>query len=424
MSRDFPALFFSYRVLREVLKEKKFVRDIFENFSRKNEEFRKNLPLITELVYGTLRYWHQIDFILSALLKRKKVKDVRVKILLSLGIYQILYTETPDAKAVFSTVELCKNLFSKETGNFANALLKKFMNEKEEILNRIESLPREQYLEIKYSFPSIFVENIRYEKKEEILELLNKPAPLYLKPVPGVSTLSEIILFLKEVGVTYSVCDFPPECVRTTISTTRLLENLGDKMIIQDRGAQIISWLLRGIPDGKKVLDCCTAPGWKTMEILRGGEKKVVVVEKSEKRLRSFRTFLKKGNFRNVEIVIDSMENASSRLRDKFDFAIADVPCSNSGVVRRHPEKKLFLNEKTLFSLVSQQRKILSSIYGVLNRGGILLYITCSLFQKENEDQVRWMTSVFPDIEILSEGYIYPFSFDSDGFFLALMRKK
>jgi len=112
-----------------------------------------------------------------------------------------------------------------------------------------------------------------------------------------------------------------------------------------------------------------------------------------------------------------------------FDRILVDAPCTGSGVVRRNPDIKWIRREEDFHSFSEQQQKLLSSLWKVLTKGGKLLYVTCSIFQEENEHQVEWFLKKHPDADIAAYhgkdiGYNLTPNKDHDGFFHALLEKK
>ncbi len=419
MKAEYPALYFSYKILRDIIRDRKFAGEVVENYRRGNEAVRKNLPLITELVIGTLRWWYRFEFYTSILTKRKIQR--RVRILLHLGFYQLEFTRLDNEKILTSIATVSGRLFSKEITGFLIGVLRNYLRNQDKLFDMIEDEAKRGNLTPKYAFPRLYTRYMTtmLENREGLFEFLNGRAPLYIKAFD----IERAKRVLESKNVHYNECDIPPGCLRVDAPSYIIRKLMGKDLIIQDRGSQLIAWLLR-FPPGTRVLDCCSAPGWKSLSVLHNNrEVEITLLEKSRSRLSTFEKMVQEDCHNNLKIIYDDVRKKRWLDTGGFDHIIADVPCSNSGVVRRHPEKKLFLEEKDLFELVKQQREILSSLYPVIRRGGFLLYITCSLFSVENEDQIEWMTHTFPSMKLLSMGYVDPRTFNSDGFFVALLQK-
>ena len=425
MKIKFPALFYSYKIMNDVLKNSGYLRDIILNYHR-NPQVKHNLPLITELTYGVFRWWVRFEYYLQNLSSDKPQR--RIKVLIFLGFYQLGFTNIRDSEAVYSTVETALGLFDRKVANFVNAVLNNFLRKKDTLLRRLNELNEKDFLKYNYSFPDLYIEGFYNHRvlpdTQELLAFLNTKAYLYVRIIQD----EFITIFereLKAENINFEKCDFPTNCYRVETSSTWLLDNFAEKIIIQDRGAQLASSLLK-FPPGSSVLDCCSAPGWKTISMDRNNKGiKITSLDKSSRRLAFLRELIKKGVIgEKNSIDVRTGDIRDLNLKEFFDFIIADVPCSNSGVLRRHPEKKIFFKRKDLYNLVMLQREILVSLRHILSRGGSLIYITCSLFSQENEEQLFWLSGKFPDIELISWGYIDPRLFNSDGFFVGVLKRK
>jgi 16S rRNA (cytosine967-C5)-methyltransferase len=208
---------------------------------------------------------------------------------------------------------------------------------------------------------------------------------------------------------------------------------------VQDLGAQLAAPLLRPAA-GLRVLDACAAPGGKTTHLLELAAVELVALDSDEARLGRIRENLARLKLATPAVsVIAGDAGVPQGWWDgrPFDRILADVPCTASGIVRRHPDGKWLRRESDVAGFARQQARLLDALWPCLARGGLLLYATCSVFAEENEAQATAFAARRPDAlrEILTfppgvvhrGGQLLPSlpgaGHNQDGFFYALFRK-
>jgi 16S rRNA (cytosine967-C5)-methyltransferase len=192
---------------------------------------------------------------------------------------------------------------------------------------------------------------------------------------------------------------------------------------VQDAGAQYAARLL-DVHNGMRVLDACAAPGGKAAHILELADVELVALDKDEKRLlRVFENFQRLG-LTGTLLAGDAANPAGWWDGKPFERILADVPCSATGVVRRHPDIKWLRRKKDIASFAAQQSEILQSLWVLLAQGGLLLYATCSVFKQENQDVIDGFMAKTPEARQVSfpDGQLLPTD-QHDGFFYALLQK-
>jgi 16S rRNA (cytosine967-C5)-methyltransferase len=208
---------------------------------------------------------------------------------------------------------------------------------------------------------------------------------------------------------------------------------------VQDAGAQLAAHVL-GARDGERVLDACAAPGGKTTHILERAQVALTALDSDEARLARVRDNLARLRLdaASVRLVVGDATSPSSWWDGvAFDRILADVPCTASGIVRRHPDGKWLRRASDVAALVATQRALLDALWGVLAPGGTLVYATCSVFVEENQAQARAFAdrtpgalresvAFAPDVDARG-GQLLPSlpgaRHNQDGFFYARFRK-
>ena len=193
---------------------------------------------------------------------------------------------------------------------------------------------------------------------------------------------------------------------------------------VQDAGAQLAAILLDPKP-GELILDACAAPGGKTAHLLEITDCNLVALELDGERLRKIEGNLDRLRLHSDGVRITRGDASKAAWWDgrSFDKILLDAPCSASGIVSRHPDIPFLRREADVQSLQRRQRDILTQAWKMLKPGGLLLYVTCSLFPEEGEIQAVWFAAEHGNaVRLSAPGQILP-SEINDGFFYALFKK-
>ena len=195
---------------------------------------------------------------------------------------------------------------------------------------------------------------------------------------------------------------------------------------VQDLGAQVAAPLL-DVQPGMRVLDACAAPGGKSAHVLELADCEMLAVDVSRERAKRIDENLARLGLKAVVRVADAVQPGTFWEGRPFDRILADVPCSASGVVRRHPDIRWLRRDSDIAGFVALQARMLESLWQLLVPGGKLLYATCSVFPEENGAQVRNFLGQHPEALAMpltgfGDGQILPGS-ETDGFYYALLKK-
>ena len=397
---------------------------------------------ITRLVHGTLERMVQLDWCLDRIssVPVRKMKPL-IRNLLRLSAYQILFLDrVPDRAAVHEAVETAKARGFRSLSGFVNAVLRRLGREKEDLL---AALAAHEDMSIRCSAPEglvrMFSRELGPEEAERTLKAFLGPARLYIRPLSGAVSEpgTEPSPFCPDVFLL-------PEGSAGRLNEHPLLSS--GRAIVQDLSSAIAVRAAIQEP-GSSILDLCAAPGGKSIAAadLMKGTGSVLSLDLSEEKTALLQ--------RNVDAVrfgeVIRTGTGDARIRntafdDRFDLVIADLPCSGLGVLGRKPDIRLRFSEERIEELSALQKEILQNAGRYVKPGGLLLYSTCTISRRENEDNRAWFLSAFPSyrpepldkrlsflpgsdgIASLPEGFIQllPGRFPADGFFFSLFRRQ
>jgi len=347
-------------------------------------------PLAKQMLFGCLRYYHQLKTITDNLLDKPfKAKDSDLELVIIIGLYQLKYLSTPDHAAISESVELSRSIGKKWAAGLINGVLRRFQRESTEIESGLA-----KSLQFKFSHPGWIVKKLKLDWPQEFEQILtsnNHQAPMTIRANTIKNSVNEYLVKLQQVEL--NACEHP-------IATDGLvLEKAADVMAlpgfaegevtVQDAAAQLPIEML-DLQPGQVVLDACAAPGGKTTHILqRQNQIKLTAVEMSASRAEKIRQTLDRLEL-DCELKISDVTDVDSWWNGQlFDRILLDVPCSASGVIRRNPDIKVHRKVTDIKPLLDIQSEILNECWQLLKPGGILVYATCSVFKQENQQQIQ-----------------------------------
>ena len=377
-----------------------------------------------DLSYGALRHYGQLQAILAQLLERK-LDDERVHHLLLVALYQLVHGKTSAYAVVDHAVKAAAKLKKPWAKGLVNAVLRNFLRRREALLAKVgeDDVSR-------YSYPRWWVSRLKAqypERWESVLEAGNHRPPMTLRVNRRHGTPVEYQARLAEAGIAAHVLGQSAIVVEQPLPVDRLPGFSEGVVSVQDYGAQFAASLL-DVRDGMRVLDACCAPGGKTGHILELADVEMTAVDSDADRIARTRS-----NLVRLGLAADLRIGDAGNPFDwwdgerKFDRILADVPCSASGIVRRHVDIKWLRREQDLRLFATQQAAILRGLWPALEIGGKLLYATCSVFAEENQHQVdaflqEQSNALQLPLPGLENGQLLPCT-EHDGFFYALLEK-
>lgn len=397
-------------------------------------------PLLTNICYGTLRfYWElkaKIDQLLSQPLKKK---DKIIENLLQSAIFQIDKTRIPDHAVVSQTVEASRKLNKGHFSSLINGILRTYLRSDRDIEKITE--------EIKFNHPNWMIEKIKQDwplNWEQILKKNNDRAPMWLrvnqKKIETKKYLKQFLTDESKIEADNMQLNDYAICLKTPISVKYLPGFEEGYVSIQDGAAQLAVDVLLENKSGR-ILDACAAPGGKTAQLIENidSTSTVTAIEIDSERAELINeNLLRLGH--STEVIVDDASDIESWWDSIFfDLILLDAPCSSSGVIRRHPDIKHLRRKDDIYTFQKKQLKIISAIWKILAPKGRLLYVTCSIFKEENDEVMNQFLEKHDNValqdlllnnNILEKmiktryGYqLFPGTINTDGFYFSCLKK-
>jgi len=396
---------------------------------------------LQDIVYGSLRQLGRLDAWLAALLERP-LTDPELGWLLRVALYQLAYTRAPAHAVVHNAVTAAGQGWRR---GLANAVLRNFQRRRAELEKIADDQPS-----ARWSHPDWWIAKLQAEYPDQwqgMLEasLLHPPFTLRVNCRRG--DVAGYLRRLNEAGMPAHQTGPDAVTLDRAVPVHSLPGFDQGEVSVQDAGAQWAARLLIPEPPGERelrqdrpqgerlaayplrVLDACAAPGGKSGHILERADVDLYALDVDAGRLARVRENLDRLQLPATLLAGDAAQPAAWWDGRPFDRILADVPCSASGVVRRNPDIKWLRRPDDIARFAAQQAVMLEALWRLLVRGGTLLYVTCSVFDEENDGQVRaFLARHTEDAERcplpqpLTDGALLPDA-EHDGFFYALLRK-
>jgi len=388
-------------------------------------------PIVQSLTFDALRKWTSSQELIKEFVP--KTPPPETAYLLSVAIALFLHGEQK-AYAVHTivdqAVEACgqydKTLYAK---GMVNAVLRK-------VSQKLQAVVDKGYAPdpISMYYPAWWRANLKksYPKEWQAIGFQQaQRAPLILRVNERQHTRDQYQAMLSQVGIASKTIDtlagipLPSALIlEEAVPVSGLPEFYSGAVSVQDAGAQLAAILLNP-QAGDLILDACAAPGGKTAHLLELADADVVALEIDKERLTRIGGNLDRLGLHSerVQILWGDASQPSWWDGRSFDKILLDAPCSASGIVARHPDIPFLRRASDIAQLQQKQQGILAQAWQMLKPDGVLLYITCSIFPEEGEDQAKWFAAEYPNaLRLSAPGQILP-SATNDGFYYALFKK-
>lgn len=415
---------------------------ILRNLIRSAGLDRRDAALATRICYGVQQNLLLLNFWIDSLSTVKVAKlEPAVAGCIRMGMYQIAFMDKiPVSAAVNESVNLAKEVSrNRRSGGLVNGVLRSFVRQKDNL-----PMPEgKDRLSILYSHPGwlvdLYLRELGDAGTEELLKANNSEPPTCIQVNTLKAETPQVLEELTQAGAEVEPHPWLADCLLAT--HTGNLEQLPafreGRIMVQDAAAKLAVLACDPQP-GERVLDVCAAPGGKSfgaaMAMNNQGEliscdihpHKIKLIEEGGRRL-------------GVEILTAQVQNGKEfcpEWENSFDRLIVDVPCSGLGIIRKKPDIR-YKDPKQLEGLPQVQKDILENVCRYVKPGGVLLYATCTVLRRENQDVVLDFLGRHPEfrpepvtlpgpVGELTEGMVtlWPHIHGTDGFFFAKLRKE
>lgn len=442
----------SSRYLAVEILEEIEVKEAYSNLLLRKVIDEKDLEkeesnLLTELVYGVIQRKMTLDYQLAPFLKKQKNLDNWVRQVLRISLYQMEYLDRiPDHAIVNEAANIARVKGHKGIVGLVNGVLRNVQRKGVRDASKIK--PINQRLSTQFSLPlwlvDEFIEELGTEEAEKLAASLIERPKLSLRVNLAKISREEAIEELQsegyEVGKS-TISPFGIIALNGVPADTRLFKE--GLLAVQDESSMLVAPALN-VEGNHYVLDACAAPGGKTMHIAsnyldESKDGKVVALDIHEHKIGLINENAKR---QQVENIVEAKQLDARKVLDQFeentfDRVLIDAPCSGLGLMRRRPEIRYNKTKEDILSLQKLQIEIIHAVSKVLKPGGELIYSTCTISSKENQDVIKQFLeendhfsqeNVDLPNDQLQQGKdgsitIYPHQYDTDGFFIARLKK-
>lgn len=379
---------------------------------------------IQDLSYRSMRSWGLSKALVNELVDAPPQQE-RLASLLRISLSLLADSSQPYAEhtVVDQSVTACAadRELARAKG-VVNAVLRRFLRERDPLLKTTNSDE-----EARWNYPQWWINKVRSDwpdQWESILDAGNARPPLTLRVNQRKTRVEDYLDLLSQQQI--DATRIGPWAIRLT-QPTPVSEIPGFKegwVSVQDAAAQLAAPLMQLAP-GMRVLDACAAPGGKSAHLLETDDVALLALDHDRERLQRVDENLQRLKLKSV------LKCGDARLKDwwdgqLFDRILADVPCTASGIVRRHPDIRWLRRPTDSAALASLAEDILENLWSMLKPGGLMLVVTCSIWHEESELQAEAFCRRHAHVRLPAPGQLLPTSSggdDHDGLFFALLQK-
>ncbi len=343
-------------------------------------------PATQSIAFGTVRWFFELEACLDGLLDRPGGKqDPEIRALMLVGLYQLLHGATPLHAAVSETVEAARSLGHPRAAGLVNAILRRFLRERDSVLAAAHARRAARHAHAEWMLDA-FARDWP-DHWQSIAAAGNSEPPMWLRVNARRGTRDAYLARLAAAALPAEPCAFAPEALRlaSPVDVNALPGFADGDVSVQDAAAQLAARFLVAAP-GMRVLDACAAPGGKACHIaeLEPGLAELIALDVDAARATLIEANLARLRLAARVVIGNAGQPAAWWDGRPFDRILLDVPCSGTGVIRRHPDIKLLRRADDIGRFAAQQSALLRACWGLLAPGGRLVYASCSVLSAEN----------------------------------------
>ena len=410
---------------------------------------RNEKAFVKRLVTGTVSARLQLDAILRRFVNKDPAKlKTKARLILETGLYQILYMDAvPDRAVCNEAVRLAAQNGVGYFKGFVNGTLRNLCRNRASLLDFSDVADPLEKLSLRYAMPLWLVRmwEAAYgeEKTLKMLQAFLQESKTTVRVNTAKTDTAACGRLLNEEHISFTVHPYCPEALvlQSTGNISGLSSFQRGWYQVQD-ASSILAGDVAGIRPGDRILDLCAAPGGKAMHAAaRTGERgSVIACDLTEKKTALIEENARRLGLPQVQVQVRDACVFVPAFEAGFDLVIADLPCSGLGVIGRKSDIKYRVREEDIEALAKLQRQMLSNALRYVRPGGTLVFSTCTVNQKENDENFRWLASqqglqavgfsrllceALQKEPGVNEGFLqlFPGTHDCDGFFISKFRK-
>ena len=379
---------------------------------------------LIDLTHGTLRRYGRVQAIVASLSRRGR-PDALVEALLWCALYALESARYAEHTVVDEAVKACGLIEQWPAKGYVNALLRGFLRQRSALEAQLANQPQAAH-----QHPAWWIDLVRKAYPQTwpaVLAAGNTHPPMALRVNRRRMAVDQYHARLAQDGIAARKCGAQGLLLERPLPIERLPGFGGGEVSVQDLGAQRAAHCL-DLQAGQRVLDACAAPGGKSAHILELADVALTALDIDATRAARIAPNLERLGLGAQVQVADASRPEQWWDGRPFDRILADVPCSASGIARRHPDAKWLRRASDLAAFAERQRAILAALWRLLAPDGKLLYATCSIFPQENDSVVDAFVEAEPRVERLPLADSAPAQWlpdaEHDGFYYALIAKR
>ena len=382
---------------------------------------------IQDLSYRAMRQVGRVDALISAMTSKAPEPALLYSLLCCALALIVEQDESLHPYAAFTVVDQAVNAAAAHPDiahakNMVNALLRRFLRERDSLLETVLKIPA-----ARWNYPQWWIDSCQTaypQQWQDILAAGNQQPPLTLRINQRRCTMPDYLALLQQSGMpARPIGEFAVRLERA-VPVSQIPGFFEGLVSVQDAAAQLAAPLL-DLSDGMRVLDACAAPGGKTCHMLETAKLDLIALDSDQKRLARISENLERLNLSATLLHGDASK------RDwwdgqQFDRVLADVPCTASGIVRRHPDIRWLRRKVDSAQLATLSARILDNLWMMTKPDGKLLLVTCSVWPQESEAQAAAFAHRHHAKRLPAPGQLLPTAqtdADHDGLFFALFQK-
>ena len=382
---------------------------------------------IQDLSYRSMRQSGRVDALIAAMTSKAPEPALLYSLLCCALALIVEEDESQHPYPAFTVVDQAVNAAAAHPDmahakTMVNALLRRFLRERAVLLAAAMKLPA-----ARWNYPSWWIDACKAaypQQWQAILAAGNLTPPLTLRINQRKTSMPAYLALLQEQGIQASAIGSFAVRLAQPVPVQQIPGFMEGLVSVQDAAAQLAAPLL-GLEDGMRVLDACAAPGGKTGHLLESASITLTALDSDPKRMVKITENLQRLQL-NAQLLVGDASKADWWDGELFDRIVADVPCTASGIIRRHPDIRWLRRKVDSAQLATLSGRILDNLWSMLKPGGKLLLVTCSIWPQESEAQAAAFAHRHGARRLAAPGQLLPMASaeqDHDGLFYALFEK-